>query len=214
MEFSLTKEREVKKFFVIFYIVGTVGMLVPFTFQLFKFLIPFTLILNFFYLAFFHSNNNNIKTIIVLLFIFLSSLLIEIIGVNTGKIFGSYEYGRSLGIKVFETPIIIGINWVFLIYTSAEIVEKLKIKSFIKIIMSSTIMLMYDIVLEQVAPKLDMWHWENDIVPVENYIAWFIIAFFYHSVIKIFKIKIQNPLALIILSCQFIFFVILFLFFR
>lgn len=37
----------------------------------------------------------------------------EAIGVTTGVVFESYAYGDPFGIKIFETHIMIGVNWFF-----------------------------------------------------------------------------------------------------
>ena len=42
-------------------------------------------------------------------------MLTEAIGVNTGLLFGTYEYGANLGFKIFGVPLIIGVNWTVLI---------------------------------------------------------------------------------------------------
>ena len=131
---------------------------------------------------------------------------------HTGLLFGAYSYGENLGLKVWDTPLIIGANWFFLVYTSAAIFEKTKIPTALKILLASSSMLVYDIVMEQVAPKLDMWSWKNVAVPFQNYITWFLIAVVFHIGLKLLKIKIKNKLALAVLLCQFIFFVLLFIF--
>jgi uncharacterized membrane protein len=209
MKFSITDEREVKKFFIIFYVVGIIGMAIPYTLPLFKILTPFALILSFGYLVFFHPTKKDSTSNALFFFIFLAGLVVEIIGVKTGIIFGGYEYGNSLGIKVFETPLLIGINWLFLVYTTACIVDKTNWHAIVKIVVAASGMLVYDIVLEQVAPKMDMWSWQDNVVPIQNYIAWFVIAAFFHSLLKIFKVKLSNPLAAHIIACQFVFFVVL-----
>ncbi|MFN2335752.1 MAG: carotenoid biosynthesis protein, partial [Bacteroidales bacterium] len=45
-----------------------------------------------------------------------TSFLIEAVGVNTGRIFGTYTYGKALGPALWNTPVIIGLNWFLLIY--------------------------------------------------------------------------------------------------
>ena len=142
--------------------------------------------------------------------IFLIGLIIEIIGVETKIIFGHYDYGRGLGLKIFHTPLLIGLNWLFLVYTTSSILESYKINDIFKIFLGASMMLIYDLVLEQVAPTMEMWTWKNDIVPIENYIVWFVLALFFHSLIKIFKVKTQNKLSFMVLVCQFLFFVVLF----
>lgn len=141
-------------------------------------------------------------------------MIVEIVGVKTKLIFGNYIYASGLGFKIFNTPVIIGLNWLFLTYTSTSIIDKFKINCFLKVIAASFLMIMYDLVMEQVAPKMDMWSWKNDIIPLQNYIAWFVFAIIFNSLIKIFKINTQNPLALIIFCSQFLFFVILLIYFQ
>lgn len=210
MKFSISDEKEVKKFFIIFYIVGIVGMALPFTLSLFTALTPFALLLSAGYLVYFHPNKKDIKTNLIFLSIFLLGYFVEVIGVKTGLIFGGYAYGKGLGLKILDTPILIGINWLFLVYTTACIVDKTKWHNSIKIIVASMMMLVYDLILEQLAPKMDMWSWTDNIVPIQNYLAWFIIAVLFHTMLKIGKVKLQNPLSLHILLCQFVFFVVLY----
>jgi bisanhydrobacterioruberin hydratase len=208
------RERAIRTIFVVFYIVGLIGMLLPGTFSLFLKLIPFALILSFLGLSIFHVGKFEWKIIVSLFSIYILAFTIEALGVNTGKVFGIYEYGRGLGFKLFQTPLIIGANWLFLVYTTSAVVEKLKFSSIIKILFASSFMLLYDIVLEQVASKLDMWHWNNGLIPFQNYLAWFAFAAFFHSLLKILKIRIENRLALLILGCQFLFFLLLFISFK
>jgi len=214
MGFSITKEKDVKRIFVIVYIVGALGMSIPQTFTFFTKFIPYMLLLNFFYLAYFHPDKKGLKQLLVFLFIFLISIIIEIFGVNTGKIFGEYHYGSRFGLKIFETPVLIGFNWLFLTYTSSSVLEKLHIPVLFKIIGGSAIMLTYDLLIEQVAPILDIWSWKNEGVPAQNYVVWFGMAMLFHVCIKVFKVKTANPLSGVILISQFIFFVILLIFLR
>jgi bisanhydrobacterioruberin hydratase len=200
-------------FFVIFYSVGIIGMIVPATFPLFVKLIPFALLLSVLTLALFHGGFSN-RTLLVFLFIFLFGFFAEVFGVNTGFVFGNYNYGNGLGIKLFNTPLMIGINWLLLVYLTASLTEKLNIKPVSKVLLASVIMLGYDVVLEQVAPVLDMWYWQNNEIPLKNYITWFLLALFFHSIVRFFNIKTANKIAPAILICQFIFFVVLWITFK
>lgn len=199
----------VRAFVYVFYFVGLVGMLIPATFSLFVLLIPTALILSFVVLSVFHSNKLDLRTLLVFFIIFILSFTIETIGVKTGKIFGNYTYDYSLGFKIFETPLIIGLNWSILVYISSSIFEKLKIHVISKVLLASSIMLVYDIVLERVAPMLYMWHFEGYNIPIQNYLAWFVISIILHSFIKIVGISTQNKLAFTILVAQFLFFLVL-----
>lgn len=210
---GLTAERiaNVKKFVAIFYIVGLTGMLVPHTFDFFKQITPYALIVNFFILSAFHQNKLSKIHWLVISSIFFISLTVEIIGVNTAKIFGNYWYGNSLGFKIFQTPIIIGLNWLFLCYLSTSIAQNFNINNFLKIILASTLMLIYDIVLEQVAPLTDMWYWTNNQAPAQNYIVWFVLALVFNCLIIFSKLNTKNKISTIIFVTQLTFFLIIFL---
>lgn len=211
-EFFLTKQTIVAVLLSIFFSVGLVGMLLPATNSYFLKLTPLALMLSFTVLALSDESKQRGKLIAYLLFIYITSYAIEVAGVHTGLLFGAYSYGDNLGVKLWETPLIIGANWFFLVYTTAAIVEKTKMSAAMKVLIASTAMLVYDIVMEQVAPKMDMWSWKEVSVPFQNYATWFLIAVTFHIGLKLLKIKIKNGLALAVLLCQFILFLILFLF--
>lgn len=212
---GLTEKRlpQNKQSILFFYFVGLCGMIIPFTSDFFRIITPFALFLNFIFLAAYHQNNLNNKTVIVFSIIYFCGFAVEVAGVNTSLIFGEYFYGKSLGPKLFETPLIIGLNWLFLCYVTNSMLEKIKINNVFKVIFASSLMLIYDIVLEQVAPILDFWYWKNNIVPLQNYIAWFVIALIFNSLIKILKINTSNPISKIIFISQFLFFTILYIFY-
>lgn len=201
-----------RRFVIMFYIIGAAGMLLPITSGLFIFLTPLALLMSFGLLMMHHQPGFITKDIAVFSFIFISGIVVELIGVHTGLIFGNYSYGKGLGLKIFDTPILIGMNWLLLVYTTGTIMQKVNIFPVLRIAAGASIMLIYDLVLEQVAPKMDMWSWENSEVPVNNYIAWWLIAVFFHSLIELFGIKLKNPLSITILVTQFLFFVVLYLF--
>ena len=46
--------------------------------------------------------------------IYIIGVLVEIIGVNSSIVFGDYYYGQALGLQIFGTPLIIGVNWLTL----------------------------------------------------------------------------------------------------
>jgi bisanhydrobacterioruberin hydratase len=207
-------ETAAKIIILILYSVGILGLLFPATRSIFIGLTPFILIISFVLLPFFQSPPADGKTALLFLVFFLVSFFIEVAGVHTGWIFGSYSYGKGLGIKLLETPLIIGLNWVLLIYCTAAILEKFAVSPVVKITGAATLMVILDIILEQVAPKLDMWAFEGGAAPLRNYIAWFIIAFIFHSVLRWAGIKISNRVAPVVFYCQGIFFLLLFIVFN
>jgi len=202
----------IRRFLIWFYLIGIAGLLIPVSSGMFILLTPLALLMNFGLLMLHHQTGYNTKTILVFSFIFISGFVVEVIGVQTGIIFGNYTYGNGLGLKLWETPVLIGMNWLLLIYTTGTIVQNIKITPALRIAAGASMMLVYDLVLEQVAPKMNMWSWQNDMVPIENYITWWLVAATFHALIEIFGIKLRNPLSVIVLTVQFLFFVVLFLF--
>ena len=211
---KLFLQKKIEFFFVIFFIVGFAGTITPLTRQLFIKLFPVAVLLSFSAILLFQSANYTIKTITVLVMIGMLGFAIEVAGVNTHLLFGCYKYGNTLGIKLFNTPLLIGINWMMLSYSGSATTENFPIPVSMKIIFASLIMLFYDIFLEQLAPVLDMWHWDNSVVPVRNYIAWFLIALFLQTLIKFTGIKIQNSIASKIILMQVTYFISLIVFFK
>ncbi len=207
----LSDKQLVIYFFIIFYFTGALGMTIPMLSPLFVRLIPMALLMSSGYSLYFHKEGNRLKTMLAFSFIFISGIGIEILGIQTGKIFGEYRYGDSLGLSILSVPLMIGVNWVFLTYASSSVFEGIRLPDSVKVILASLVMVGYDIVLEQSAPKMDMWYWEEGAVPFQNYVAWFAIAVVFHSVLKIFRINTSNPVAAAILLCQFIFFLLVFI---
>ena len=213
-EFLQNKFLQVSLFFVVFYAVGIIGLIVPYSFPLFVRLTLLALILSIIGLFVYHRSIKPKQDILIFAFIFLLGFIIEAIGVNTGRIFGNYQYGDALGLKLFNTPLFIGLNWLFLTYTGVSISEKLSGKISVQLLIAPTIMLVYDLVLEQLASKMDMWSWPNASIPMENYIAWWLIGFVFGCIFKLFKIDTRNPIALVLFLCQFLFFTVLFILYK
>ena len=200
---------EVKKFIVSFYAIGLIGFLIPATKHIFILITPLALLLSVYLLAIYHKPYTR-NSVILFLLIFFLGYFIEVVGVETSLIFGSYEYGKALGFKVFGTPLLIGVNWLYLTYISVDIMKNsFKAKLWLTIITAPLLMLIYDIVLEQVAPKMDMWSWEGSSVPIKNYVAWYIIGVVFVALFKLFKVEANNPISKVLYISQFLFFFIL-----
>ncbi len=129
----------------------------------------------------------NKKNVIVFIIIALLGFFAEVIGVATGKVFGEYAYGKNLGFKVLEVPVIIGINWAVLSFICSGLADKLTIKStYIKAAIAALLMLFFDFFIEQSAPNFDFWAFEAPTVPLQNYITWFVLAYIFNfAVLKL-----------------------------
>jgi putative membrane protein len=191
---------------IIFYLVGFSGLTMPSTRPFFIHLTPFALLLSSLVVGLFHSKFSA-KTILVFIFIYAASFMVELIGVNTGSIFGHYSYGHGLGVKLFNTPLIIGLNWLLLVYVSNSIMELSNWPLILKVIGASFLLLAYDLLLEQVAPQLAMWTFSEHTVPVQNYVAWFVLALLFSLLMKLLKINTKNRIAPVVFGIQILFFI-------
>jgi len=200
--------KKVVLFFVVFYAVGIVGLSMENTHSLFVRLTPLALLLSTIGMAFFHKGYSE-KAIVVFFVIYLIGFGVEVIGVNTKLIFGDYTYGSGLGPKLLQTPLIIGVNWLLLIYAANSVIERFVRKRIPLMLAGGLLLVAYDLVLEQVAPMIDMWSWKNDAVPLQNYFAWFALAVILSGLLKFSGVDVKNRLAPVILVCQTLFFVVL-----
>lgn len=136
---------------------------------------------------------------------------IEVIGVNTGFPFGEYSYGSVLGFKIWDTPLMIGINWLMLSYCASVCIEFLlpKLSNLAKAILAASTMLLLDYIMEPVAIHYGFWTWANENIPLANYISWFFIAIFICYLFYLLCGKVKNKVAILLFILQFIFFGVL-----
>lgn len=194
---------------VIFFSVGIAGMTIPASRETFTSLTPVALLLSITAVISFHKSHNPSREILLFLFIFITSFIIEAAGVETGRIFGIYRYQTGLGPKIFETPLMIGANWALLVYCTAVISDRFPVSDFLKIIAGSSMMLAYDLILEQAAPLMLMWSFEDNVIPWRNYASWFLLSVIFHSTLRLFRIRNENRIAPFVLYVQTAFFIIL-----
>lgn len=195
-------------FLFFFYLIGAGGMLVPQTQSLFKSLTPYALMMSTLALLIFHQSYS-FKAIGVFVVIVLAGFTVEVVGVNTGLIFGNYTYGPTLGFQWMNTPLLIGINWLLLTYSSGAIAGQLKMNRYLQAILATGLMLGYDFLLEPVAMKTGMWSWNSPGIPLQNYIAWGVIALLFQLFIIQTKITLKNKIAVAIYGSQIMYLLIL-----
>ncbi|MEN9686185.1 MAG: hypothetical protein RLZZ28_1971 [Bacteroidota bacterium] len=124
---------------------------------------------------------------------FLVGMGVEMIGVNTGKLFGTYQYGNLMGAKLNGVPWLIGLNWFVVVFCSASIMQLLHewtLKKFLAngfemsaplsaasfITDGALLACFFDWLMEPVALKLGFWEWKNNEIPLYNYFCWFLIS--------------------------------------
>ena len=193
---------------LLFYFFGLLGMSFDAYKNLFIPLTPLNLILT---LVVFYKVNKDFsaKFIMLSLLIFLIGFSIEAVGVATGVLFGNYTYGSVFGYKLFETPILIGVNWLFLALSTYGIVKHFTEKAVWLVLLPPILMTALDYLVEPVAMELGFWSWKNNTIPLQNYAMWFVTSAVIHSLIYFFRPKINAKISFVIISVQLFFFGIL-----
>jgi putative membrane protein len=194
---------------ILFHLVGLIGLLIPSLQHLFLLLVPFHLGLMMVILMLTHRPLNDHFIVFILTVITLSSLA-EWVGIHTSLLFGHYAYGATLGFKVTGVPLIIGINWFLLIYSTGVTMQRSPFKSkWLRLILGALILVILDLLIEPVAIRFNYWHWAGGIVPITNYISWFLLSAVLLLVFEQFNFTRQSRVAPVLLVSQFVFFGVL-----
>ncbi|NVM16795.1 MAG: carotenoid biosynthesis protein [Candidatus Lokiarchaeota archaeon] len=174
----------------IFFTVGIIGHYWDYTYPLMVVLTPFVIFISGIWAI--YKCLKKIYLVIWIILAYIVTFSLEVLGVSLGVIFGPYYYGDVLGPKLFNVPVIIGLNWVFIILSLVLLSEWLVnrlfksrfkpwIKAFLTAVFTATLATIFDFLMEPAAVGLNYWFWtltaEPLNVPIQNYIAWFIISF-------------------------------------
>ncbi len=192
----------------VYYAVGVLLFILPFARNFFFMATPFTL-LAMLTLIFVYHKTWGWKFVVSSLLVFALSIAIEALGVKTGQVFGEYAYLSTLGVKVAGVPLMIGLNWLILVYGANSLMQKITKNKVLVIIGAALAMVGYDLLLEIAAPTLKMWVFSAPFPPLKNFVAWFILSAFFQWMFTIFKIDTNQMIARGIFITQLIFFGIL-----
>ncbi|MFP4093650.1 MAG: carotenoid biosynthesis protein [Cyclobacteriaceae bacterium] len=196
---------------ITFHFFGALGMLYPPTRPYFEAATPLNLLITNVLLFNFHRDWN-LPFLIFCLISFLTGFLVEVAGVQTGLIFGEYSYGPALGLKLWEVPLLIGLNWLMLVYITGYVSGRLFKNKLLAAMGGTTLMVMLDYVIEPVAMKYNFWYWEQEVIPIQNYLGWFVTALFLHLIYQFLPFNKRNILAKYVIIVQLAFFISLHLF--
>jgi bisanhydrobacterioruberin hydratase len=119
---------------------------------------------------------NGWKSLAVWTSVYLIGIAVEIIGVNTGILFGDYSYGENLGPKIVGVPPLIGINWIVLTFLTGTITKRFIRYKWLAAIGAAFLMVGLDFFIEPVAPVFDYWSWHGGFAPLKNFIHWFFVS--------------------------------------
>lgn len=199
---------------IIFYIVGIVGILMPDNRSEIVALTPMNLLLTA-GLFIYGLNLFNLKFFTIAFITFLLGYGVEVAGVHTGALFGEYYYGVPLGWKLFDVPLMIGVNWFLLSFSSVGIAQRLFKSKLVVVAFSATLMVLLDVIIEPVAVELDFWNWGNDAtiknfnIPFRNYLMWLIAALGINTVIAFNINTLKFSYSAFVFGLQIVFFGIL-----
>ncbi|MDQ2751937.1 MAG: carotenoid biosynthesis protein [Bacteroidota bacterium] len=152
--------------------------------------------------------------------------LVEWIGIHTGALFGSYEYGKVLGLKYGNVPLLIGVNWFIIIYCTGVVTSKLYDKmnakfkdvqanikpvlQFVSIVVDGALLAtFFDFIIEPVAVKLGFWKWLHGTIPFYNYVCWFAVSALLLTIFRLLPFDKNNRLAVHLFIVQVLFFLLL-----
>lgn len=209
---------------VLFHVIGLVGILV-FNSSFIIRSTPVNLLLSFALLVWTQAGKNGwfwlftACTAVV-------GLAAEVIGVNTGSLFGNYSYGNVLGIKLLQVPLIIGLNWFIIIYCCGISIQTLlqriikpageaaagpspTLKAISVVTDGATVAVIFDWLMEPVAVRLGFWQWQGGSIPLYNYVCWFVISVVLLILFRLCRFSRQNKFAVNLLLIQFMFFLLL-----
>lgn len=210
---------------IFFHIIGLAGILLS-EGDFFIQSTPFNLLLSFGLLVWTHPDKNK-SFLLFIGVVFLIGYFSEVVGVNTGLLFGDYQYTKVLGFQWLQVPLLIAVNWFIIIYccgiSTNTLLQKLihrvaldtqqpptLLKALSVIVDGACLAVFFDWLMEPVAVKLGFWIWKGDgAIPFYNYICWLLISILLLTFFNFLSFRKENKFAVNLLLIQALFFLIL-----
>jgi len=208
MRFQKHKTKLFIGLIALLHIVGLIGLNLPEMRASVNMLTPVNLTLSTLIVLYFHKEWTT-RLSVVFLIIAVFGFSIEVVGVKTSLVFGSYSYGNILGIKFLEVPLVLGILWLLMVYGSYDLAKRIHGNLWISSFIGASFMTIFDLFLEPVAINLGYWNWAGSEVPLQNYLAWFVISLLLHLLMNHNSRFSKNPLASATFLIQLLFFIVL-----
>jgi putative membrane protein len=200
-------ERLILLLLVPFYAIGVLLHTLDATLPMMLAFTPYTILATSILGFFFEVRARNTKVLGWAVITFQSTLVLEIVGVATSLVFGAYTYGSTLGLKLFGVPLLIGINWTIIILGIVQVAGKHLANPYLAALVTASLTVLFDYVMEPVAIAFDYWTWAGGAIPLQNYLAWFCIAFVFAFLFAKQKLAAVNRVPTLIVIVQFAFFV-------
>lgn len=208
LEFKITRLLIAKILVVALHVVGIIGLSLDEYRWFFLILTPFQLLSSLFLILAFHRGWND-SFLIFSALAFTLGFGSELVGIHTGFLYGDYVYGASLGPKLWDVPLVIGVNWFVLVYLTGSLFQKSVSNDYYAAFLAAICMTGLDYVMEPVAVSLDFWSWKFDVIPMSNYIGWLGVSFFIQLIYRKMKFDKENLLAPSLLLALIVFFGVL-----
>ncbi len=131
------------------------------------------------------------------LFVIISTITIEWLGVQYGLFFGHYFYNPDFGLYIADIPFTIGTAWLMVIATTHALAKPvtMRIRHPLLRVLSYSLLgaiaaVVMDLILDPVAANIKhYWVWDGDGfyygIPMSNFIGWFFIALALHFILWI-----------------------------
>ena len=202
---STTRLRLAQGLVLLFHITGFLGLAFSHDKSFYLKYTPLTLLLSAGLLAAFQPERGLLFWLFVMQ-AFLLGMVVEVVGTNTGLLFGHYTYGATLGPQYMGAPWLIGLNWVITTYLAGVLAAYLPVPSWVRVLVGAALMVGFDLCMEPVAGRYDFWHWTGDLVPLRNFRDWFLLALLMQLLVVRTPFPKRNPLAPLVYLVQLLFF--------
>lgn len=170
---------------------------------------PLLLLINGFLLWLIYRRNRDSRLWWWVVIAYAGTFATEALGVATGLIFGEYAYGATMRIQWLGVPLVIALNWTLLILATNDLARRIIDHPLAVSLLASVMIAAYDYFIEPVAILLDYWQWEGGIVPVQNYVAWSLVALVFSLPLNFYRIRYRSPVLPVYLLAQLLFFILL-----
>ena len=190
----------------VFFLVGFIGHSLPATLPLMQRMTPYTLFACGLIAIFPVFLERKRGVLIWALLVYVITFVLEALGTATGKIFGPYTYGSTLGPKLFAVPVVIAFNWLLLILGALGLARLIFRRRLLVALTTALLVVGFDYLLEPAAIRLDYWTWQAAGIPLQNYLAWFLIALVAALAFVYLKLSVKSRLPLVYFLIQLVFF--------
>lgn len=222
---NISRQKAATFIALFFHAIGLGGILLADK-TLFAALTPYNLLLSALLLLWTQTERTN-DFLLFFILCFATGFAAEYVGVNYQWLFGAYTYKPALGFQWQGVPLIIGINWFIIIYSTGSFVQALLDKiwnslageqlqprsgvGFFSVILDGALLAtLFDWIMEPVAIHLGYWEWTDDgSIPLKNYISWFGVSAFLLFFYKWLRFPKPNHFAVNLFLIQLMFFLIL-----